>query len=227
MMNQTTKAVLLGAFAMGLGACAAPNGSPPPALESRPFPFEESRQVELVPYEAQGVKVAGAVTWYDGQTGGLSAYTEQRGRIHIERQPVGKDSPSKPEHAITLAGAACWSGRLDEQSDLVGRVSFHFASDESLYEYSQEKLARFLSAAAPSTRLHLIGYTDDIGTDDINVPLSKARAETIAKRIHATWPEVGVTTEGRGSCPPLLPNTTPENRAKNRRVEIYSLEDTQ
>ncbi|HKO29088.1 MAG TPA: OmpA family protein [Solirubrobacteraceae bacterium] len=72
------------------------------------------------------------------------------------------------------------------------------------------------------------GYTDSIGTDQVNIPLSQARAASV---VHALKPLVGgapVTfqTAGHGSADPVAPNTlaggadNPRGRALNRRVTI-------
>jgi|GEM_PF-1944347 len=108
---------------------------------------------------------------------------------------------------------------------LLGRFSFPFASADDLYEYSEDRLAILLDGEAPAERLHIVGYTDDIGTDEVNLPLSSARAESIAERLRDRWPDTAITTEGRGNCPRIMSNTEPGGRAANRRVEVYALED--
>ena len=55
------------------------------------------------------------------------------------------------------------------------------------------------------------GYTDSIGTDQVNIPLSQARAASV---VHALKPLVGgaaVTFQatGHGSSDPVAPNTLP------------------
>jgi outer membrane protein OmpA-like peptidoglycan-associated protein len=72
------------------------------------------------------------------------------------------------------------------------------------------------------------GYTDSIGTDQVNIPLSQARAASV---VRALKPQVGgaaVTFQaaGHGSDDPVAPNTlaggadNPRGRALNRRVTI-------
>lgn len=239
-----TASSALAAAALVLAGCSTTQNPPPakdasPAAQAQVVSSVMSRQVALMPYETQGVTVAGTTTWYDGQTEGLSAYAVEGGIVYVESRArdeaekafaeAAKSAAATAERANALAALAkaCTPTGLTAESELLGRFSFYFASDESLYAHSQSALARFLAGDAPAKALHIVGYTDDIGTDDVNVPLSKARAETIAKHIRTAWPEVVVTVEGRGGCPRLVPNTTPENRAKNRRVEIYSLEVTQ
>jgi outer membrane protein OmpA-like peptidoglycan-associated protein len=70
--------------------------------------------------------------------------------------------------------------------------------------------------------VRIVGHTDATGSDAINDPLSQQRADSVrhflvdrgvrAERIEA---------EGRGSREPVASNATAEDRARNRRVEIF------
>ncbi|WP_419213035.1 OmpA family protein [Maribacter sp. X9] len=68
------------------------------------------------------------------------------------------------------------------------------------------------------------GHTDDIGSVDTNQKLSLARAKSVSAELKKlisggfTWKEIGL-----GESKPLVENNTPENRAKNRRVEVLIL----
>ncbi|MGE5170903.1 MAG: DotU family type VI secretion system protein [Rudaea sp.] len=69
------------------------------------------------------------------------------------------------------------------------------------------------------------GYTDDVRINtrrfQSNVDLSQARADAVKRLLEQDMRERGrVRAEGRGEADPLVPNTSPENRARNRRVEI-------
>lgn len=201
-----------------------------------------SRQLALMPYQEQGVTVAGTTTWYDGHTQGLAAYKTHGEIVYDESRPkeqagsqasVSKKEPeanqlaeadTKSGHANRAPFPYCAPEGLSAVSTLIGRYSFHFASASELYADDRRSLALLLDGDAPARSLHVVGFTDDIGTDEVNLPLSKARAETVAEKIRAAWPDVHVTTEGRGGCPRLVPNTDSDNRAKNRRVEIFMLE---
>lgn len=85
-----------------------------------------------------------------------------------------------------------------------------------------KKLATQLTNIQKAT-LNIAGYTDDIGSDDLNQKLSMARAESVAKVLQQ---EVGSSnkfafkTKGYGEQNPIAPNNNDENRKKNRRVEI-------
>ena len=73
----------------------------------------------------------------------------------------------------------------------------------------------------PDSQVTVIGYTDDTGNDSINNPLSVNRAaSTRAYLVSQGIASNRISIDGRGSSEPVVPNTSPENRAKNRRVEI-------
>lgn len=63
------------------------------------------------------------------------------------------------------------------------------------------------------------GHTDNTGTDKINDLLSFRRAEAVKRYLikHGVSAD-RIVAIGRGSKMPMVPNDTPENRAKNRRV---------
>jgi outer membrane protein OmpA-like peptidoglycan-associated protein len=73
----------------------------------------------------------------------------------------------------------------------------------------------------PETNILIEGHTDDTGSDDFNMDLSKKRAYSVSDYLASK----GVTTSRMtvkwyGETQPKFPNTDEANRAKNRRVEV-------
>ncbi|MEM9921230.1 MAG: OmpA family protein [Bacteroidota bacterium] len=70
--------------------------------------------------------------------------------------------------------------------------------------------------------IQIIGYTDNIGSDDYNFRLSKKRAVAVREYLRRGFDNYRgkVLVDGRGEENPKVDNSTPENRAVNRRVEI-------
>lgn len=71
----------------------------------------------------------------------------------------------------------------------------------------------------------IVGHTDSDGADEANLTLSKKRAESVK---NALVKEFGVaanrlTSNGKGESEPAEPNTTPQGKAINRRVEFIKL----
>lgn len=77
---------------------------------------------------------------------------------------------------------------------------------------------------ASGTLVEVHGHTDDQGNPDANQKLSEARAfavkEWLEKRSATNFPEGRVRVFAHGQTQPVAPNSTPEGKAKNRRVEI-------
>jgi len=73
----------------------------------------------------------------------------------------------------------------------------------------------------PDLRVRIVGHTDDRGDSERNLDLSRRRADAVRDYLvsKGVAPE-RLETEGRGDAAPLVPNTTRENRAKNRRIEF-------
>ncbi len=68
------------------------------------------------------------------------------------------------------------------------------------------------------------GHTDNSGSDIINLPLSKARAESVKNYFILNSVEgISFQTQGFGSARPVMDNSTDAGRAANRRVEITIL----
>jgi TP901 family phage tail tape measure protein len=65
------------------------------------------------------------------------------------------------------------------------------------------------------------GHTDSVGKGKDNKILSQNRANAIAEYISKFVPGTAFIPVGYGEYRPLVPNTTAENKAKNRRAELF------
>jgi outer membrane protein OmpA-like peptidoglycan-associated protein len=69
--------------------------------------------------------------------------------------------------------------------------------------------------------LEIIGHTDDVGSEEGNRLISIKRAQVVADYlIRKGINEKRLKINGKLNKEPLFPNNSPENRAKNRRVEF-------
>jgi outer membrane protein OmpA-like peptidoglycan-associated protein len=78
----------------------------------------------------------------------------------------------------------------------------------------------------PEARIEVGGHCDERGSDEFNLALSEARARSVADYLLHGFPELkpgNVTVKGYGKSRPLVPGTSPEDLAKNRRVEFVVL----
>jgi len=90
-------------------------------------------------------------------------------------------------------------------------------------ETNLAKLAKILNKY-PDTNILIEGHTDDTGSDDHNMALSKDRAQSVS--LYLATVEVKAarfSIAGYGETQPIVTNDTPEGRQKNRRVDIAVL----
>ena len=65
------------------------------------------------------------------------------------------------------------------------------------------------------------GYTDNTGNDNINIPLSQNRANSVAQYLkNKGVPSTRINSQGYGSSNPIADNGTAAGREQNRRVEL-------
>jgi len=70
-------------------------------------------------------------------------------------------------------------------------------------------------------KIRLSGHTDNIGTPEYNLKLSKDRANAVTFYLLSKGVRKDqVITEYYGDTKPIAPNDTEEGRQKNRRVEM-------
>ena len=83
-----------------------------------------------------------------------------------------------------------------------------------------DELAELLNRNQQMT-IEIIGHTDDVGTPEGNWIISLRRAQVVADYLISKGisPE-RIKVTGKMDKEPLFPNNSPENRAKNRRVEF-------
>lgn len=133
-------------------------------------------------------------------------------RVDIEKIPKAEAMP--PEYA---ALADAYSGRLS--------MTFRFLTGQAQLDAKGvrdlDRLVRFL--ARPENRrksLVLVGFSDNSGSPETNVRLSKERADEVARQLGLRGVVVA-RTAGFGQAMPLAANDTEVGRKKNRRVEVW------
>jgi outer membrane protein OmpA-like peptidoglycan-associated protein len=101
-------------------------------------------------------------------------------------------------------------------------LKFEFDKAE-LRPEDRELLSRIAGILATSQdyTVSVNGHTDDVGSDEYNQKLSERRAEAVRDYlVKAGLPPGILSVTGHGKSRPLVPGTTEQARAKNRRVEL-------
>lgn len=136
-------------------------------------------------------------------------------------QPIGPYLKSEIEKRMHLIGA----NRIRVTGDTVGfdkTINFDFNSYEILPDDTTalNEVAGLLEQFFDA-RLRLIGHTDDVGSDEYNMDLSRMRSRAVANYLIMRGIDKNrIATEGRGKRQPLTYGQTDAERRKNRRVEF-------
>jgi peptidoglycan-binding protein ArfA len=124
-------------------------------------------------------------------------------------------APSEPK-----AAAAC----REDLVKLAGASTIAFERGSAKVEAAGVEALNRIAAAAkacPGVRLAVEGHADIEGIAEYNQRLSVRRAEAVAEVLVAAGVGAAqVETAGFGTSRPVVPNTTPQALAKNRRTEI-------
>ncbi len=125
------------------------------------------------------------------------------------------ECPGTPKGAV-VNQVGCW---------VVGNLLFDYDKSNIKPQYYSDldQVIRVLKQN-PGLRVEIQGHTDNIGSKNYNLPLSRRRAKSVANYLIRNGVDRNrLTTEGYWFSRPVAPNTTPEGRAKNRRVELHPI----
>jgi OmpA-OmpF porin, OOP family len=103
-----------------------------------------------------------------------------------------------------------------------GMIEFDRA-DAELDPASYPTLKRLAAVAGqcPNVRFEVAGHADGDGREENNKRLSERRAQAVLDFLaNSGVPVARMSAVGYGTTRPLAPNTTTENKAKNRRIEF-------
>lgn len=125
------------------------------------------------------------------------------------------------EILVDEAAAESTNGRT-----ILDSVTFAQSSAQ-IESYDAAQLSTIAQALENDTALNLyiVGHTDSLGALDVNIAISKARAEAVKSLFIEEFqvsPE-RIQTDGVGFLAPIASNDTPEGQARNRRVEALLL----
>ena len=116
----------------------------------------------------------------------------------------------------------------DPKAEVVSKRSYriNFETGQAALTPEGEKQLAALkdSVAITELSLRIDGFTDNVGSDTVNIPLSKARAQAVRTYLQRvapeSFPDSRFVVAGYGSQQPVASNSTSSGRALNRRVDI-------
>jgi OmpA-OmpF porin, OOP family len=127
---------------------------------------------------------------------------------------------------VMTANAEGWAQQVNQ----TGRVSVYGINFDTgkatIRPDSEPALAEVLKmlAANPSWAMVVAGHTDNVGAKEMNLALSRQRAEAVIAWLAGRGVEkVRLAPAGFGDTRPLAENTDDAGRQKNRRVDLVKL----
>lgn len=146
-------------------------------------------------------------------------YVEKKGFLpkiyNVERDKIQNVKDLKVELVPVASG----------EEFVFENVFFEF-DEYSLKSESVSSLKRLVNFLAenPNVNILITGHTDNVGSASYNLNLSLLRARSVQDFLMAAgFHEGRVLVEGMGDKQPMVPNTTPQNQALNRRITIKIL----
>jgi len=149
-------------------------------------------------------------------------YLAKQRQIKIEAgQPQSLD--------VTLTKKPSTSHVALGKGEIVVKGVVHFGTNDAVIKLDGQQLldevADIIIRNPQLKKIRIEGHTDNRGVAQKNLELSKARAaSTMAYLIKQGVDPLRLDSEGYGASQPLVPNLTPANRAKNRRVAFKIVE---
>lgn len=148
---------------------------------------------------------------YEMTVGGVDGYS-----FHNRRFDVSDNDETINVSLIPLRENA--AVRLDN-------INFASGSADILSEsYKELDLVVQLMKSNPALTFEIAAHTDNVGAPSFNLALSVKRAESVVRYLLENGVDPNhIVSKGYGLTKPLVPNTSEENRARNRRVEFRIL----
>jgi len=133
-------------------------------------------------------------------------------------------APQPLEHNMTLLNAEDMSTSLASAGKVV-LYGINFDTDKDSLRADSEatlkEIAKLLNNA-PALKLHVVGHTDNQGTAEYNLDLSRRRAAAVVRELVTNY-SIGAERLDSFGCGPYAPvalNDNEDGRARNRRVEL-------
>jgi peptidoglycan-associated lipoprotein len=182
------------------------------------------------PLSGRVAKTEGRLDQAEGQIGGLgNRISGVEGKLGQFEGRLG-EVDAKAERALS----AIANLRLERKLVIDMKEGTNFAFNSSnLPPQAQQEIDSFLSdlksdvTGTDGILFMVAGHTDGVGAEDYNYELGKKRADAVSRYLitKKNVDPLRVVPVSYGKSAPVADNTSPQGRAKNRRVEILVYRD--
>jgi len=164
---------------------------------------------------ASGARSASSTTSLSPIKTADTAFPRWRGRV----LPAGSQVAAQPEFAFEAPARAAAAPILSK------KVSIYFPTGSSTLDENAKAVLDIqvveLAATFGSAYLRVAGNTDNVGSRDANMRLSRARADAVSRYLVTRGFERNkFDVVGNGPDRPVASNDTDDGRAKNRRTDF-------
>lgn len=157
------------------------------------------------------VQKGGKETWVEVKTNSGKYYDLTIIEKEAMKQEVAANAEAMGNDMNTTGHVSVYGIYFD-----TGRSEIKPESDAAISE-----IAKLLNADG-TLAIYVVGHTDNAGSFDSNMKLSRERADAVAKTLAGKYgiAATRLKSHGAASLSPVTSNDTEDGRAKNRRVEL-------
>lgn len=209
-------------------------------LTARSIAALQAGGIEIPPY---GLKLDGQTAILSGPAGSPIVSEEARLRldavwgitevvINAREAPAPPPAPKPASVAPPPVAAAAVEGdaaKLQSQlNQFLDGKNIRFAPNTDVLMSDGrrvlDEVAKILKTA-PAVKVEIDGHTDGDGDAAKNLALSKRRAASVQRYLMGRGiPGARLSNTGHGAEKPLVPNDTPDNKTRNRRIEFHAIQ---
>jgi outer membrane protein OmpA-like peptidoglycan-associated protein len=173
----------------------------------------ERLRLQALAREEEVLLNANAAAVADAATAG-AALVAKDGELARLEEELAALANARGDDLVSLGGSGKGRYRLPGTAFLAGKATLQPEARQSLGQ-----LGKRLKASGKAWSVE--GFSDNLGSEESNVALSRQRAEAVMAVLRAAGVPAGkLSAKGWGSVKPLASNTGKSGRAQNRRVEI-------
>ncbi|MCM0080341.1 OmpA family protein [Geomonas sp. Red32] len=201
--------------ALDAAQAAGKDKSNPEAFQAAKKAHDDAYDVYRACHTEEGAAMARVATAKAKELMAMGEPGTKAAAVAPQSQPMAEAAPM----AVPVATAA---PAANTKNCVALNIQFDIGQAEIRPEYRDEvrKVGAFLQRF-PTTTAVIAGYTDEVGSDDFNLKLSQARAESVVKELEDDYgiaPD-RLSAKGYGKSYPVATNSTDPGRQRNRRID--------
>jgi outer membrane protein OmpA-like peptidoglycan-associated protein len=229
--------------------CCEEKQAPPVAVQYGPLIFDcatdgvitndlwPDKKQEILAARREGKKLLLIAPYFEGEEAGTGIARAEKVKALFseiapedllgEARPAGDCEATRENMLHELRYK--WVTRNDDVIELYDRTAilYRYDSDQEIVTPAVDAFSREIAEFLKETgdRIQLTGHTDSDGEEEYNMELGLKRANEYKDHLISLGvPEAQIEVSSKGESDPAVPNDTPENKQRNRRVTVQIIE---